>query len=220
MLKDQDSELIPEVHLDVDKLRHIEWIHDNSDYAPKENAPFGAVERSLNCYVAMSGEPAIADSVREALGRRGDEFFRKVPGDHMTASAMIVNHNRQMLLTLHRKYRTWQQLGGHAKSERDPVYTALREAYEESGLNSISLFPSPIDIDIHNVLCPNGFSSRHFDICYMAVADGNLTCRASDESLRIEWVTFADAAKRGAAERVINMGRTSFALLDLLCGDG
>ncbi|MCC6643514.1 NUDIX domain-containing protein, partial [Candidatus Peregrinibacteria bacterium] len=61
------------------------------------------------------------------------------PG-HITASAWIVNQDRtKVLLHKHRKFNKWLQLGGHSDSHPLTNEVALREAEEESGLQSVKL---------------------------------------------------------------------------------
>ncbi len=50
-----------------------------------------------------------------------------------TVALFIVQHDR-VLLVHHRALDTWLPLGGHIELDEDPEHAALREAYEESGL--------------------------------------------------------------------------------------
>ena len=74
-----------------------------------------------------------------------DAFKRERKKGHFTASAWIVNKRRtHTLLTLHRKLQRWLQLGGHADGDENLVEVALKEAKEESGLQSIQLVDKSI----------------------------------------------------------------------------
>ena len=65
-------------------------------------------------------------------------FFRDNLFAHMTASAWVVNENKdKVLMAYHNLYRSWAWLGGHADGEQDLLQVAIREAREESGLQKV-----------------------------------------------------------------------------------
>jgi 8-oxo-dGTP pyrophosphatase MutT (NUDIX family) len=116
---------------------------------------------------------------------------------HFTASAFIVTPDySRTLLTFHKKLQKWLQLGGHIDDGENPQAAALREASEESGLETTSLSPSRLfgpqhllDIDIHEIpstaLEP---AHRHFDFRFLFVAEQPEAIQISDESLDLRWV--------------------------------
>ena len=59
-----------------------------------------------------------------------------------TVALFIVQQNR-VLLVHHRALGTWLPLGGHIELDEDPEQAALREAYEESGLEIVLLGERP-----------------------------------------------------------------------------
>ena len=64
-----------------------------------------------------------------------DVYSRENLTAHMTASAWVVNENRdKVLMAYHNIYHSWSWLGGHADGERDLLAVALREVGEESGV--------------------------------------------------------------------------------------
>src|SRR6266702_4038244 len=87
---------------------------------------------------------------------------------HLTGSILILDPKQRCLLTLHRKYRQWQQLGGHADGNFNLLAVAAREGLEESGLDQFLIDPVPIDVDVHDAGCFRDSSvvRRHFDICF------------------------------------------------------
>lgn len=69
---------------------------------------------------------------------------RQNPMAHLTASAWIVNPGRdRVLLVYHSLYRSWSWTGGHLDGDRDPLFTALREAREETGLTELCPAAAP-----------------------------------------------------------------------------
>ena len=60
-----------------------------------------------------------------------DVYSRENLTAHMTASAWVVNENRdKVLMAYHNIYHSWSWLGGHADGERDLLAVALREVGE------------------------------------------------------------------------------------------
>ncbi|MBO3738086.1 NUDIX hydrolase [Actinoplanes flavus] len=112
---------------------------------------------------------------------------------HVTASALIVDDSRRVLLCLHGRLGLWMQLGGHCE-EGDPTLAAaaFREATEESGIAGLVLDPVPIDIDIHEVRCGShegapATPSVHYDVRFLLRAPAGAVERISDESSDLAW---------------------------------
>ncbi|MDE0005734.1 MAG: hypothetical protein OXQ29_23850, partial [Rhodospirillaceae bacterium] len=110
--------------------------------------------QSLDHYQAR--HPAEEDTVariRDLVAGRPDCFDRTCMPGHITGSAWIVSPDRsRYLLTRHRVFDRWLQLGGHADGCPRPHLVALREAEEESGLEGFGLFRDtegfvPLDVD-------------------------------------------------------------------------
>ena len=115
--------------------------------------------------------------------------------EHLTASSFIFTPDLEnVLLCFHKKGRFWVQLGGHIEPEDVSVSgAALREAVEESGIQTIELISTtPIDLDRHDL--GTGFfqCDVHWDVGFAATAvEGassrngiNNTLRASGASER------------------------------------
>ena len=168
--------------------------------------------QAVNRYEELWGEGAGSRAFRAALRSPWSGFFSVSPRGHMTGSAVIVRADGRFLLGLHKRFGTWQQLGGHADGETHPARVALREASEESGLKDLVILPWPIDIDVHPVHCPNGQASRHFDVCYLVAAIGDTAATSTDESAAIRWCDLELARSLGASDRVIRMAAISEAL--------
>jgi 8-oxo-dGTP pyrophosphatase MutT (NUDIX family) len=123
------------------------------------------------------------------LDARPDAASRSCVPGHLTASTMVVDAaRRKLLLTLHPRVGAWLQVGGHCEpSDLVILDTAIREASEESGLESITFDPAPLCIDVHPITCSLGVPTRHFDVRYLAHADSTMPLIRSDESLELAW---------------------------------
>ncbi len=131
------------------------------------------------------------------LRARTDALQRGCRPDHLTASTLVLDHDRtHVLLTLHAKARRWFQLGGHCEPGDDTLAgAALREATEESGLDGLALDAVPLALDEHEVpFCrppegsaPDRGDVHHLDVRYVAVAPAGATHSVSEESLDLRW---------------------------------
>lgn len=119
-----------------------------------------------------------------------DGLTRECRPDHLTASTLVLSHDRsRVLLTLHAKAQRWFQFGGHCEPE-DPTLAsaALREATEESGIAALRLDPLPVQLNEHVVpFCGTGGDVHHLDVRFVAVAPEDAEHAVSDESLDVRW---------------------------------
>ena len=112
---------------------------------------------------------------------------------HITCSMLVMNENRKkVLLTHHKKFNMWLQLGGHWDDNKETaLQTALRETSEEGyGENRIVcdvfLQGQPFDLDAHEVKDPAG-EHIHFDICFICIVKNEYEVNVSHESLDVKW---------------------------------
>jgi 8-oxo-dGTP pyrophosphatase MutT (NUDIX family) len=112
---------------------------------------------------------------------------------HVTASALVVDADRRLLLCLHRRLGKWMQLGGHCEpGDATLAAAALREAAEESGIAGLEIDPEPIDVDVHDVRCATADGraagpSVHFDVRFLVRCAAGRTERISAESSALAW---------------------------------
>jgi 8-oxo-dGTP pyrophosphatase MutT (NUDIX family) len=96
-----------------------------------------------------------------------------------------------VLLGLHAKAKLWLQMGGHIDAE-DPTVAAaaLREATEESGIESLTLFSdTPINLDRLSAPC-SPLARHHLDVQFLILAPPNATEHVSPEQLALCWCPF------------------------------
>ncbi len=96
-------------------------------------------ERMIEAFKAESDQEAedqetILAYIRE---NRSTVLCRENKIAHMTSSGFIMNPSLdKVLMVYHRIYDSWSWTGGHSDGERDLLKTALREAEEETGVET------------------------------------------------------------------------------------
>jgi 8-oxo-dGTP pyrophosphatase MutT (NUDIX family) len=144
------------------------------------------------------------DQIVDFVLRHPDPFDRGIEEGHLTGSAIVVSADgTDVLLLHHRKLDRWLQPGGHA----DPGETAgedvaLREAFEESGTEGLTLRPGsprPLDVDVHDIpardLEP---AHQHLDLRYLVEAPRGATLSPQVEELtEIRWVPWSEVGTLG-----------------------
>ncbi|MCD4803596.1 MAG: NUDIX hydrolase [Anaerolineales bacterium] len=99
---------------------------------------------------------------------------------HFTASAIVINNERKVLLVYHKKLNVWLYPGGHIEPYETPDETVIREVKEETGLDveivgktDSSLSDSKKDVSVlHNpyvILCERILGVKehyHIDMIY------------------------------------------------------
>jgi 8-oxo-dGTP pyrophosphatase MutT (NUDIX family) len=133
------------------------------------------------------------ESLRQAflgfVAARPDACQRSCVPGHLTASAILLDATgSRVLLTLHPRVGAWLQLGGHCEpSDHTLVGAALREAAEESGIDGLTIEPTPIHLDVHPITCSLGVPTRHFDVRFLVRAPLGAQPVRSAESIDLQW---------------------------------
>ncbi|MGJ9413656.1 NUDIX hydrolase [Aeromicrobium sp. CF4.19] len=125
------------------------------------------------------------------LRARPDAMWRSCRPDHLTSSALIVDHDERVLLVRHRKAGLWLQTGGHCEPlDVSLAGAALREATEESGIPELVIDPEPLRLSRHEVpFCGPVQPAHHLDVQFMAIAPaGSFPVRAPGED-HAAWFT-------------------------------
>jgi coenzyme F420-0:L-glutamate ligase len=153
-----------------------------------------------------SSAAAIREAFLALLAARPDATQRSCVPGHVTASAVILDHEcRRALLTLHPRVGAWLQLGGHIESDDLSILAAAeREAAEEAGFAGTEFDPVPIDLDIHPITCSLGLPTRHFDVSFAGRAPRGAAAVISAESDDLRWFD-VDALPPDAAPEVFGL---------------
>ncbi|MFK7875287.1 MAG: NUDIX hydrolase [Paracoccaceae bacterium] len=128
-------------------------------------------------------------------------------GGHVTGSAFVLSPDgTSVLLTHHKKLGIWIQLGGHCDGIKDASFVALKEAYEESGLDQIFLFrPNIFDVDIHVIPKHKSDPAHlHYDVRFLFQASSeNVT--VSEESNDLAWIPLHDLHLKTSEPTMLRM---------------
>lgn len=116
-------------------------------------------------------------------------------------SAIFVVEGDRVLLIHHRKLNHWLPLGGHIELDEDPEMAALREAFEESGLEvelvgerppttgpGTRALIAPRFMDIHRI----SDTHEHIGLIYFARPRSGKLTLAPAEHYDIRWCTADD----------------------------
>lgn len=141
-----------------------------------------AALEALQGYLALfPAEQERLAALSAQLAEEHDEVIeRSNMRGHITASALVLNHERSHLLLIHhRVLDRWLQPGGHVQAGQTLWASAHREVSEETGVSELEqlilppLGALPIDIDSH-AIPPNPRKGEgphwHHDFLYLAVA--------------------------------------------------
>ncbi|GMU19629.1 MAG: hypothetical protein AMXMBFR12_08210 [Candidatus Babeliales bacterium] len=130
--------------------------------------------------------------------------FERTNKGHITSSIWIVNAERtHALLTHHKKFNEWIQLGGHNDGDHDCRSVAAREAFEESGIQGLQFLTDGIFyLDIHEIPAP---CSSHYDVGFLMEAPARSNYLVSDESHDLAWVPFDQVGQYTHEPSVLRM---------------
>lgn len=153
-------------------------------------------------------EALTVDRYIKFVESHSDCFERSQLSGHVTGSAWLVNSaGSHVLLTHHRKLNRWLQLGGHADGHTNALEVALKEAYEESGIQQIRALDSQLfDIDIHEIPArKNEPVHLHYDARFALQVCGSDIFTVSDESHALQWIQISELAQHTDDESMIRM---------------
>lgn len=167
---------------------------------------------------ASQAEKKYKNQILNFLVKNRDNYLRTNLKGHLTASAWIINHKRdKILLHHHRSLDKWIQLGGHLEKKESIREAALREAREESGLNSLSVLePKIFDLDVHKIPeFKDQAEHFHYDLRILLEADAEEKLKRSSESKNLKWIDSNEAKNYVGEESVLRMLRKTEAHLSV-----
>jgi 8-oxo-dGTP pyrophosphatase MutT (NUDIX family) len=182
-------------------------VHGKDD--PHAHGPDGPLTQSRDGHADHVQEKLRQDYLTH-LRSHDDAMWKACADGHITASALVIDPSAgRVLLTLHRKLRMWLQMGGHCEPQDATLEdAALREAREESGIESLTLLPGgPVRLDRHLTPC-----AWHLDVQYAALAPAGALETVSEESLDLRWYAY-DEVPEVADDSVVRLTEGARALV-------
>lgn len=137
------------------------------------------------------------------MDRYDNLLTRENTAAHFTGSAWIVNRDRtNVLLVYHDMYRSWSWTGGHADGEADLLSVAVREAMEETGLETvIPVSTAILALDVlpvwsHMKQGRYVSSHLHLNAAYLLEADERSPIRMRPgENSGVKWVPLEEISR-------------------------
>ena len=115
---------------------------------------------------------------------------------HITAGALIMHEDGEVLLNYHKKLKIWLYFGGHSENEKNPLDTAKREVKEEGGITEYDDLGGKIfDVEVHIIPddpIKNEPEHYHYHILYLFIVKKK-NFKISEESINIKWCTIEEA---------------------------
>ena len=165
--------------------------------------------RDLKLYAPWNArETEMRDRILAFVEMYPDCFERSLACGHVTGSAWITDLDRShALLVHHRKLDKWLQPGGHCDGDPRVLEVALREAREETGLQSVRPVSAAIyDVDAHDIPERKGVPAHvHYDIRFLLEADRAEPLRVSEESHDARWVALNEIAQLNTDDSVLRL---------------
>lgn len=141
--------------------------------------------------------------IRDYLEKSPDAFLRTNETAHFSASAWVVNPQRdKVLMAYHNIYQSWSWTGGHADGEEELLAVAVREVKEETGILHVK--PAAKGIFSEEILTVEGHIKHgkyvaphlHLNITYLLEADEGDALRVKpDENSGVRWMGLEQAVE-------------------------
>jgi coenzyme F420-0:L-glutamate ligase len=137
-------------------------------------------------------ESSVRQAVLAFLEARPDAMWRSCAPGHLIATALVVDPSRQaVLLGLHPRIGRWLTLGGHCgHGDRTLLDAAARATREEAGIGALSFDPAPLSLDVFREPCTTGIHTRHFEVCFCALAPGGAEPATGDGPVPLRWFSW------------------------------
>ncbi|MBN2504467.1 MAG: NUDIX hydrolase [Bacilli bacterium] len=129
------------------------------------------------------------------IERNPDILSRDNLSAHLTSSAIILNESFEKVLFIHHNiYNSWGWVGGHNDGDADCLRVSLKEAKEETGIESVRPYRDDIlglDVIYVSNHVKNGQyvpDHLHLNITYLFIADEEEQTKVKpDENSGVKW---------------------------------
>lgn len=147
----------------------------------------------LHAYTPAAPEEIEAKrQMLDFIAAHEDCFERSLEIGHITASCWLLSKDcSQALLMHHAKLDAWFQLGGHCDGNSDVLAVAIKEAQEESGINTIvPLSHAIFDIDVHVIPATSRHRAHyHYDVRFLLRVASDEIIIPNAESKELRWIS-------------------------------
>ncbi len=160
--------------------------------------------------VLSAGSPQemrVRDRFIDFIRNNSDCFLRSNLKGHITASAFVIDRDAcKILLIHHKKLDKWLQPGGHCDGDEDTLGVAIKEVFEETGVQIIRSDQQIVDLDIHTIPELKGVPEHeHFDVRYLFESDSTKPLTRNHETLALQWIPFEEIRKFTVEESVLRI---------------
>jgi len=165
------------------------------------------IEKIMQLPVETGEESRIRDRFVEFISHHPDCFLRSNLKGHITASAFVVDRAASKLLLIHhKKLDKWLQPGGHCDGDEDTLAVAIKEVFEETGVQISAQDQPIIDLDIHTIPERKGVPEHeHFDVRYLFDSDSGQALIRNHETLALQWIPWEDIRNYTEEESVLRI---------------
>lgn len=143
-------------------------------------------------------EKECVEKTKEFLRISDNCFNRTNLKGHITAGALVMDEDGNVLLNHHKILDKWLLFGGHSDGDSNSLNVAKREVMEECGIVEVDDLDGKIlDVDAHMI--PENISKKepahyHYDIRFLFIVKDK-KFKISDESKEAQWMSMKQAKK-------------------------
>ena len=160
----------------------------------------------IDQYVSLfPNEKARLSRLLAQITNASDLTDRKNYLGHVTASALVIDTERNILLVHHKTLQKWLLPGGHYEIPEKIADCPIREAHEETGIENLQLDAwhaahksCPLDIDTHSIpenTKKGELAHFHHDFCYLVRTSNKSIKMDPDEVCNVGWYPIEVARK-------------------------
>ena len=143
---------------------------------------------------------------------------------HFAVSGFVMNREKtKLLMVYHKKLNTWVIPGGHLEANEYPADGAVREIFEETGIDATVVNSSEFDFKGNekesSVATPYAMLSElipekddkpahiHMDFIFTCVADEEIPKGREAEVADVKWMTWEEVLKTDTFESIKEFAR-------------